>query len=205
MQALLYGTKGLNLFGDAETRQALLSHLDAVCRMGAVLGATRLVFGSPRNRDRSALSDGSTQAIADAFFRRLGDLAAGHGVLICLEPNPACYGANFMTNSAETAAVVRSVAHPAIRMQFDTGAISINREDPSATLKMCADLVGHIHLSEPNLVPLGDCHTDHATIAEGLALHLPNHVATVEMLVTKNEAHESSIARGLRAALRYYS
>ena len=205
MQALLYGTSGLNVFGDADVQQKLLSHLDAVCRVGKTLGATRLVFGSPRNRDRSSLSEEITRAVATSFFHRLGDIAAGHGVNICLEPNPSCYGANFMTNSLETAAVVRSVAHPAIQMQFDTGSLTINGEDANQTLQQCAKLVGHIHLSEPNLLPLGDTDTNHAAIAETLIRHLPSHVATIEMLATVGEAHEISITRALRTALRYYS
>ena len=41
------------------------------------------------------------------FFRRLGDIAQEHDVILCLEPNPICYQANFMTNSLETVEVVR--------------------------------------------------------------------------------------------------
>ena len=45
MQALLFGTSGLNVFGSPESRKAMLHHLKAVCRIGTGLGATRLVFG----------------------------------------------------------------------------------------------------------------------------------------------------------------
>ncbi|KTT38925.1 xylose isomerase, partial [Pseudomonas oryzihabitans] len=96
MQALLFGTTGLNVFGDGDVQQALLAQLEGVCRVAQGLGATRLVFGSPRNRDRSGLSDDQALAQAREFFLRLGDVAAAHGVLICLEPNPPRYGANFI-------------------------------------------------------------------------------------------------------------
>src|SRR5690606_19845978 len=46
MQALLFGTEGLNLFGPASVQEAMLAHLAVVCRIGAGLGATWLVFGS---------------------------------------------------------------------------------------------------------------------------------------------------------------
>lgn len=88
MQALLFGTSGLNVFGTPESQDTLLQHLDAVCRIGAGLNAPRIVFGSPKNRDRSGLSDAETMAMAMSFFRRLGDIAGAHGVTICLEPNP---------------------------------------------------------------------------------------------------------------------
>lgn len=204
MQSLLYGTSGLNIFGNMAARQAILEHLEAVCRIGEGLGASRLVFGSPKNRDRSTLTNEAIQAVANDFFRHLGDIAANHGVLICLEPNPTSYGANFMTNSIETAAVVRSVAHPAIRMQFDTGALTINAEEPFEILGQYALLVGHVHLSEPHLLPLGDGDADHPMISEALARYLPDHMVTIEMLATANEAHDVSIARALKTALKYY-
>ena len=142
--------------------------------------------------------------VAVHFFQRLGDVAQSYGVVICLEPNPTCYGANFMTTSAETVQVVRQIAHPAIRMQLDTGALTINGEDPGAVLQDCAPLIGHVHASEPDLLPLGDGGTDHAKVVAALRQHLPNHVVSIEMLATKNEPHEVSIERALGVAIRHY-
>jgi sugar phosphate isomerase/epimerase len=204
MQALLFGTTGLNLFGDAQSRMAMLAHLAAVCQIGGGLGATRLVFGSPRNRDRSGLDDEQTMHIATDFFRQLGDAARAAGVIICLEPNPACYGANFMTTASETAAVVRAVAHPSIRMQFDTGALAINGEDPEQVLRECADLIGHVHASEPKLVPLGDGSTDHRAMRAALEKYLPNHVVSIEMAAAKQEPCLDAVGRALGKAVDYY-
>jgi D-psicose/D-tagatose/L-ribulose 3-epimerase len=204
MQALLFGTTGLNVFGLPEVQDAMLQHLTAVCRIGAGLGATRLVFGSPKNRDRTGLSDQEVMDVAVPFFRRLGDIAQNYGVVICLEPNPSCYGANFMTTSAETAQVVRQIAHPVVGMQLDTGALTINEEDPGTVLQDCAHLIGHVHASEPDLLPLGDGGTDHAKVVTALEQHLPSHVVSIEMLATKNEPHEVSITRALTVAVRHY-
>lgn len=204
MQSLLFGTTGLNLFGNEESRSAMLRHLSAVCRIAGGLGARRLVFGSPKNRDRSGLGDAETLEIATAFFRQLGDVAREADVTVCLEPNPTCYGANFMTSSAETAEVVRAVAHPSIRMQFDTGALTINGENPEAVLRDCASLIGHVHASEPNLVPLGDGATDHHAMRSALERYLPDHVVSIEMVATKDEPHLASIERALRKAVECY-
>lgn len=204
MQALLFGTTGLNVFGSPETQTALLRHLAAICKIGAGLGASKLVFGSPKNRDRSGLSDAETTAIARSFFLRLADIASSEGVVICLEPNPSCYGANFMMTSAETAHIVAQISHPAIRMQFDTGALTINGEDPAFVLENYAPLIGHIHASEPNLLPLGDHPSDHGNIAEALAQYLPQHIVSIEMLTTHNEPHEVAIERALTVAVHHY-
>lgn len=204
MQALLFGTTGLNVFGSEDTQEAMLQHLTAVCRIGAGLGGQRLVFGSPKNRDRTGLSDQETLDIAINFFRRLGDIAQHYDVLICLEPNPSCYGANFMTTSTETADMVRRIAHPAIKMQLDTGALAINGEDPFRVLQDCASLIGHIHASEPNLVPLGDGETQHSTMSAAIAHYLPDHIVAIEMLATKNEPPLIAIEQALAVANQYY-
>lgn len=204
MQALLFGTAGLNLFGSPEIQHAMLQHLAAVCRIGAKLRATRLVFGSPKNRDRNGLNDEQAMDIAVTFFSRLGDIAQTHGVVFCLEPGPPCYGTNFMTTSAETVEVIRHVAHPAIRMQFDTGALTINGEDPSEVLQNSAMLIGHIHASEPNLLPLGDGGADHAKMAACLRQQLPEHIVSIEMLATVSEPHLMSVERALGVAIRHY-
>jgi D-psicose/D-tagatose/L-ribulose 3-epimerase len=204
MQSLLFGTNGLNVFGATESQDAMLAHLDAVCRIGRGVGATRAVFGSPKNRDRGERTDDEALDIAVPFFRRLGDIAAEHGVTVCLEPNPPCYGSNFMTTSAETLAVVRHVAHPAIKMQLDTGAMTINAEDVGSTVSACAPVIGHVHASEPGLIPVGDGECDHATIARSVQQYLPDHIVTIEMVATKDEPHADSIERALRTTLATY-
>jgi sugar phosphate isomerase/epimerase len=204
MQALLFGTTGLNVFGESKSQEAMLGHMRTVCRIGAGLGATRLVFGSPKNRDRSGLSDAQAFEQAVSFFRRLGDAAQEHGVIICLEPNPTRYGANFMTTSKETAEVVTAASHRAIRMQFDTGALTINKESPEGVLESSAGLIGHVHASEPDLLPLGDGGTDHRLMHKALRQHLPDHVVSIEMVATKKEPHLRSIERALTCAVECY-
>ena len=204
MHALLFGTTGLNVFGDSKSQEAMLEHLRAVCRIGAGLGATRLVFGSPKNRDRSGLSDAQTLEQAVSFFRRLGNTAQEHGVIVCLEPNPTRYGANFMTTSDETVNVVAAVGHEYIRMQFDTGALTINGESPEDVLERNARLIGHVHASEPDLVPLGGGGTDHQLMHKALSQHLPEHLVSIEMVATKEEPHLQSIERALVCAVECY-
>ena len=204
MQALLFGTTGLNVFGSESIQKKLLDHLAAVCRIGAGLGASRLVFGSPKNRDCSGLSVSQVQEISRLFFRQLGDIAADYGVIVCLEPNPSVYGANFMTTSLETCNVVNDIDHPAIKMQLDTGAVIINQEDISAIVTQVKDVIGHVHISEAQLAPPGDTYSYHANIAAAITSQLPAHPATIEMLATKNEPHLVSIRRALQLVTSLY-
>ncbi|GAB7127784.1 hypothetical protein JCM19000A_22910 [Silvimonas sp. JCM 19000] len=204
MQSLLFGTTGLNVFGDAASQDAMLAHLRGVCHIGGVSGATRLVFGSPKNRDRSGLSDAETRSRAVEFFNRLGDIAASEGVLICLEPNPPLYGANFMTTSDETAEVVRAVNHAAVKMQLDTGAVTLNQENVADVVSRHIDVIGHIHASEPSLVPLGDGGTQHDAVYAALQTVRPDALVSIEMVATQNEPHLTAIERALGVADRSY-
>lgn len=204
MQALLFGASGLNVFGDAASQDAMLRRLDAVCRIAAGLDSPRLVFGSPKARDRSGLDDAAADAMAVDFFGRLGDVAGAHGVLICLEPNPASYGCNFMTHSAQAARIVEQVNHRSIRMQLDTGAIAMNGEDPAQVIGDYAALIGHIHASEPDLATLGDRGAPHDVIGALVNTHLPSHLVTIEMLASNTEPHLAAIERALGVATRYY-
>lgn len=204
MQSLLFGTQGLNVFGDDAVQKKMLEHLRGVMRVAAGLGIKPLVFGSPKNRDRQGLSDEQTRATAHAFFSSLGDMAQQEGVVVCLEPNPECYGANFMTCSAETLEMVELINHPAIKMQLDTGAIKINQESVAQVIEGYEEKIGHIHLSEPNLAPLGRSDVDHQQVAAQLNHLLPGHVATIEMLTPQGESSLSVIEQALLFVTRYY-
>ena len=204
IQALLFGTSGLNLFAAPAVQAAMLAHLDGVCALGSRLGAPRLVFGSPRNRDRTGLSNDEADAIAVSFFRRLGDIALAHGVVICLEPNPERYGCNFMTTTADAARIVDRVAHAAIRLQLDTGALAISGEAAGPAIERYRAIIGHVHASEPGLVTLGDDSAPHAEVARALQTHLPGHVVSIEMLASTTQPTLAAIQRALHVAIRCY-
>lgn len=204
MQALLFGTSGLNIFGSSTARDPMLARLGAVCRIAGLLGARRLVFGSPRNRDRTGFGDEEVLAQAVAFFRTLGTMAADEGVCICIEPNPSRYGCNFLTTTAEAARIVRAVDHAAIRLHLDTGTIAVNGEDPTMAVRANADIIGHVHASEPDLVPLGDGGSPHVEVARALRLALPGTIVSIEMVATKSEPHLQAIGRALAVACGTY-
>tara|TARA_B100001093_G_C26597382_1_gene914318 strand:+ start:29 stop:862 length:834 start_codon:yes stop_codon:yes gene_type:complete len=205
MQSLLYGTSGLNLFANNNVQKEMLEYLDLVCKISSGLNARKLVFGSPRNRDRHGLSDKKTFQIAINFFKELAQIAQKHNVVVCLEPNPECYGSNFMTTSHETAAIVIKVNHPCIKMQLDTGAIAINDERPTVICSKYKSLIGHIHLSEPNLVPLGSCPAIHGEVAIALKKFLPEYPCTIEMLTNSSDNPKSIIDSSIKFITQTYT
>lgn len=204
MQSLLFGTTGLNMFDSSEVCERMLAHLAHVARVASGLEVQSLVFGSPRNRDRSALSDEACDARAVRFFQDLGAVGADYEVTFCLEPNPERYNSNFMTHSEDTARIVRLVDHPHIRMQLDTGAMLINGESPVDVMTLHGQLIGHVHLSEPGLVTLGSVGSDHSAIAAELVALRPDDVYAIEMLPTGEGSQAKAVGEAIRFATATY-
>ncbi len=198
MQSLLFGTEGLNMFSCSSVQNEMLAHLSHICRLGGRLGVSKLVFGSPKNRDRSKLTDDETNKIAIKFFNQLGDIAKDNGVIICLEPNPPCYNANFMVNSLETARMVKLISHSNIKMQLDIGAMYINDEKPRDIISQVHQWVGHIHVSEPQLAKINPQNSYHKVIAPLLEEYLPHMAITIEMLSSSKDASLNEIESSIQ-------
>ena len=202
-QSLLYGKKNLNLFSNNLERDELLIYLEKVFKIAKLLGAEILVFGSPKNRQIKKQSLNDAFDIACSFFHKVSEIALKHDLIICLEPNPQCYNCNFMINSQDTAAVVKAVNHKSLKMQFDTGAIIINEEDPYIIYKNYKSIIGHIHLSEPWLVPLGTNKNIHKKFFEVMPL-LDKYNLTIEMLLKSEERFLDKIEESIKVAIFDY-
>lgn len=188
MQSLMFGTKDLNLFGDNLVQSVMLDHLSSVCRIGDLLDARYLVFGSPKNRDCSVVEDDKREGIALDFFYRLGEIAKHYNVKICLEPNPKLYGANFLTTTKDTFDFVRKLNHPNIRMQLDTGTMLVNHEAASV-IEHVKDMIGHVHLSQKNLTALGDSCEDVSDVSINTADKVSNNIISSKLSCIEEE-HE---------------
>jgi D-psicose/D-tagatose/L-ribulose 3-epimerase len=206
-QALLFGTQNLHLFQSEPQRTAMFDHLAGVCRLAGQLGVKAIVFGSPRNRwiDTDTLSADTAHEIAARFFYALGDVAKQNGTTVCLEPNPVAYGANFLNKTSETADFVKAVNHPAVRLNLDLGAVSMNAESLESLWPQIAEVVGHIHWSEPSLSSLGQSDSN---IARAL-IRLLNaekkagkrtRTVSIEMLPAKDEDFSRHISEAVTYA-----
>ena len=204
LQALLFGSDHLNIFGAPAVQDAVLTRLDAVCGVAAGLGARKLVFGSRANRDRSGLDDATAFDRAVAFFRRAASVVAGWELVMTLEAIPASYGANFMTRTSEAADIVMAVGADALRLHLDTGAMFVNGEDPAEIIAAYAPLIAHVHLSDPGLMPPGDAGCDHASVAAAVRRYRPELTATIEMAPQENASRLADLHRALTFASQIY-
>lgn len=154
MQSLLFGRAEAALFGDNDGRRAFETGLEAAIDLAARLDCPNLVLGSPAARRIPDGMDAATaEAIALEVIGRLGDRCSQVGSILSLEPNPAIYGTNFLNTWGETLAFVRTLDHPAVRLNLDIGALIVNGETDAAidSLPQTIDRIGHVHISEPEL------------------------------------------------------
>jgi sugar phosphate isomerase/epimerase len=156
MQSLLFGRADAALFGAEDQRQAFEAGLRGAIDLAAQLDCPNLVLGSPTaRRIPDDMDAAEAHGIAVDVIGCLGDLCHARGAILALEPNPAAYGTNFLNTFAETAAFVRALDHPAVRVNLDIGALTMNEETERAVATFGAThpLIGHVHISEPHLAP----------------------------------------------------
>jgi sugar phosphate isomerase/epimerase len=202
MQALLFGHPELVIFRDAAARQLTLEYLDRIFTLASWLGATRLVFGSPANRRVGDLAAPASLAIAEQFFRRAGDAAAARGVMLCLEPNPRAYSCDFVNSSGEARALIARVGSPGFGLHLDAGAMTLEREVPSAIVE--GGLPKHFHISEPQLAPLGTGGVDHAGFAAALRDSAYDGWCSIEARRPEDQPAASTVEANLARAMKDY-
>ena len=193
LQALLYQKSDLHLFKEGEKgREDLLNHLKFVIDLASCISspdhAPALVFGSPKSRQLSGLSYEKASEIAVHFFKRVGVYALSKNVVLCLEPNPTVYNADFMTNAADAADIVRRVDHPGLRLTLDTGCAFLADDDIFEAIRSNADILYHIQIAEPQLGSFENPKANHIAAAKALYCIGYKNIVSIEMRPNGTEA-----------------
>jgi D-psicose/D-tagatose/L-ribulose 3-epimerase len=165
LQAILFAKPAAKLFGTEAERASLVEHLHFCADLASALGATSLVFGAPKSRDRGSLSCDAAFESARDIFVQVGPYYKSKNVYLCLEANPPQYGCSFITDSKQAGELVRAVDSPGFRLHLDTACMLLAGEDIPAAIRANYDLVQHFHISEPDLGSFHAPAVDHAAVA----------------------------------------
>jgi len=151
MQSIWYG-RSENIFMSRDERKALVAHTKRAVNFASAIGCGNLVFGCPKNRN---IPDGisNPEDVALDFFARISEYAAANGTVIALEPNPPIYGTNFINTTQQAIAFCRKLNIGSFKVNVDVGTMIAN-EEPVSLIADNIDVVSHIHISEPRLVPI---------------------------------------------------
>ncbi|HCT63576.1 MAG TPA: endonuclease [Erysipelotrichaceae bacterium] len=146
MQSICYG-KTENIFGTEFEYRNLLNYTKQSIDFAHSINCPNIVFGCPKNR---IISSEDQVIRAYEFFNELGNYASNKNVVISIEPNPTIYGTNFLNTTKQVIDFIKELKHPNILLNVDLGTIIYNNESLDI-LRTNSNLIGHIHLSEPNL------------------------------------------------------
>jgi sugar phosphate isomerase/epimerase len=202
IQSVLFGRPDLQVFGSADSRRDLVTHLAAVARVAGALGAAAIVFGSPRNRDRGALSLAQAMDRSVDVLRAVGDACAASGTCLCLEPNPEIYNCNFLTHWQDVAELAERVGHPGVGVHLDTACIDLSGDDVVEAIEECGAAVRHFHISEPALGGFSNPVIDHRRV--GAALRGTGYAGFVSIEMRRQSDPVASIREAVVYALTHY-
>jgi sugar phosphate isomerase/epimerase len=150
-QSMLFGREHLTIFDDESTRNKTKQYLKDFIVVAQKMGATRMVFGSPKNRQRNSMRIEDANNIAKEFFTDIADTAKEYGVVFCIEPNPKDYACDFVTNAKESDEFVRLVNHSNFKLHLDVAGMTLAGDDIKSAVKRSADILAHTHISAPML------------------------------------------------------
>ena len=166
---LLAKTEGLHLTtADSAVCRATARYLTDLGEACGDLGGTVMVFGSPMQRN---LTEGTTgeQAMERAaeVFREAMPALADRGVKIAMEPlTPK--ETNFINSCAEAVELMRMVDHPNFVLHQDVKAMLSETTPIPELIARHADITGHFHVNDDNLLGPGMGRTDYHPIFQAL-------------------------------------
>ncbi|MCL1831221.1 MAG: sugar phosphate isomerase/epimerase [Oscillospiraceae bacterium] len=180
MQSIWFG-RTESIFSDDDNRKTLLQLTKQAIDLADTISCRTIVFGCPKNRN---IRDESDLDIAYHFFEVIGNYAKEHDVVFCIEPNPTIYGTNFLTTTRQALDFVGQLNNDGIALNLDLGTIIANSEAIELSTSDL-DLVGHVHISEPMLVPPVK-RDEHQKLKDLLQQYRYNRYISLEMASNEN-------------------
>lgn len=150
-QSMLFNRTDLKIFGSSQNRAEALQYLNDFIKLARSMGAGKMVFGSPKNRQRDSLSKNDAGLIAQKFFRELGDVGQKNGVCFCIEPNPTDYGCDFITNTQEGIELVSKINNKGFGLHLDIAGMTLAKDKVMDSIVAAKEYLEHFHISSPFL------------------------------------------------------
>ncbi len=164
---LLAKTKGLHLTSpEVATRLATAQYLQALISFAADVGARRLVFGSPQQRNVPQGVDARLAwEWARETFRACGATAEDCGVVFCLEALPE---SNIFTRIDDCIKMVEEVGCPGFQSMLDVKSMASEPRPISETIGRAISCARYVHANDANLREPGSGDVDFVPIFRAL-------------------------------------
>jgi D-psicose/D-tagatose/L-ribulose 3-epimerase len=153
-QSMMFKRPDLQIFGS--NSQEGLDYLNKFIDLAGRMGASAMVFGSPKNRLKGDIETSKALDLAERFFHKLGNTAATNHVFFCIEPNPTAYNCDFITTAQQGIDLVQKIDNPGFGLHLDMGGMTLAGDDSAASIKKAAKVLRHFHVSAPFLGQVED-------------------------------------------------
>lgn len=185
---VLFGTEGLHMTSpDVETRRRTAEYFRALVAFAADLGGTRMIVGSPKQRNLNFTTPTSVgMDRAHEVLRDAVRAAEDRGVVLCFEPL-APFETNFVNRAADARALADRFASPAMSIILDVKAMCGEPGgDGTATqvpsiIRAHAGRFDYFHANDRNLKGPGFGDVDFVPIADALRETRYTGVVSVEV------------------------
>lgn len=159
---------------DASRRAEALAGMMELCEVAAEVGAKGVItpasYGMHSNRlppFTARRTPEEDRAVLLEMVRKLGEHAAGCGVLVLLEPLNR-YEDHMVNTLAQGAELCRALSLPSVRLMADLFHMNIEEADLGEALQGAADVLAHVHLADSSRLEPGTGHTDFASAFHAL-------------------------------------
>lgn len=166
---LLAKTEGLHLTSaDAACRARTADYLRALSDLCADLGGGLMVLGSPQQRNLEPNVD-KARGVEHALeiFQKILPHLAEREVTLLMEPLTT-RETDFCNTCAEAAEMVARLDHPRFGLHQDVKAMLGEGTDVPSLIRQYADITGHFHANDSNLLGPGMGETDYVPIFTAL-------------------------------------
>lgn len=204
-QALFFGHPEMSIFSTGDRLRATQEHLVAMGRLAEACGARVLVLGSPANRRREERPMAVALSDAAAALRPVAEALASTRVSLCIEPNPARYGCDFVQTAKEAVDLAASVAHPNFGVHLDAASLFLSGELSEGALARTIPYLRHFHISELGLAAVGsETGVPHGEIGRALREIGYDRWISIEMLTEKHDDWRGALRQAADVARRSY-
>ena len=119
---------------------------------------------------------------------------------------PPVYSGRFLVDHTEVFAFVESLNHPCVKANLDLGILAMLDESLHSLLSLSSSLIGHVHVSEPNLLPLSTETQNHFLNAQLLKSFLPvDFPVALEMKFLGDDRYFDDIKNSLEILVSFYA
>lgn len=148
IQSIFYGTN-IDCFTESDK---IIKHIKNILKYAKILGINAIILGSPKIRKNT---DNLYEKL-NLTFSQIDKLLDNTNINILIEPNAKIYGGAYFFKLDEIISFLNKFKFNNIKTMIDTHNLILEGDNPCLSFELYQEYIGHIHVSEFNLLHLSN-------------------------------------------------